>query len=167
MTMKICLARVDSRLLHGQVATAWTKSVKPNRILVVSDDVAHDALRKMLITQAAPFGVRANVITIARMIQIYQDPLFDDLKLLLLTESVEDMVRLVKGGIQLAHVGIDIGSLVFKDGMKMVADSIAVGQKQADALHYLHDQAGLKIYAQKVPADRRQNMMDLLAKSGF
>lgn len=54
MTMDILLARVDSRLLHGQVATAWAKKVKPNRILVVSDSVAEDNLRKTLITQAAP-----------------------------------------------------------------------------------------------------------------
>ena len=43
---KIVLARVDSRLLHGQVATAWTKSVNPSRIIVVSDAVAKDDLRK-------------------------------------------------------------------------------------------------------------------------
>ena len=40
------LARIDSRLLHGQVATAWTKTVKPTRIIVVSDHVAKDGLRK-------------------------------------------------------------------------------------------------------------------------
>src|SRR5699024_852717 len=33
----IGLARVDSRLLHGQVATAWSKDIKPTRIIVVSD----------------------------------------------------------------------------------------------------------------------------------
>lgn len=46
------LARIDSRLLHGQVATAWTKTVQPTRIIVVSDDVARDELRKKLIQQA-------------------------------------------------------------------------------------------------------------------
>ncbi|MEG2601591.1 MAG: mannose/fructose/sorbose PTS transporter subunit IIA, partial [Carnobacterium sp.] len=35
--LKMVLVRVDSRLLHGQVATAWTKSTQPNRIIVVSD----------------------------------------------------------------------------------------------------------------------------------
>ncbi|QZQ47931.1 PTS mannose/fructose/sorbose transporter subunit IIB [Pediococcus acidilactici] len=49
MTMEILLARVDSRLLHGQVATAWAKKVKPNRILVVSDSVAEDESVKYLV----------------------------------------------------------------------------------------------------------------------
>ncbi len=46
----MCLARIDTRLLHGQVATAWTKT-GPNRIIVVSDDVAHDDLRKSMIVR--------------------------------------------------------------------------------------------------------------------
>ena len=37
--IKFALARIDSRLLHGQVATAWTKAVQPTRIIVVSDAV--------------------------------------------------------------------------------------------------------------------------------
>ena len=48
--IKYVLARVDSRLLHGQVATAWSKTTQPTRIIVVSDGVAHDDLRKKLIT---------------------------------------------------------------------------------------------------------------------
>ena len=47
--IKFVLARIDSRLLHGQVATAWTKTTQPNRIIVVSDAVSHDDLRKKLI----------------------------------------------------------------------------------------------------------------------
>ncbi|MGV7366355.1 PTS sugar transporter subunit IIB, partial [Mycobacterium kansasii] len=38
--IKINLARIDSRLLHGQVATAWTPDSRANRIIVVSDTVS-------------------------------------------------------------------------------------------------------------------------------
>ena len=106
MTMEILLARVDSRLLHGQVATAWAKKVKPNRILVVSDSVAEDTLRKTLITQAAPPGVFVNVITVDKMIKIYHDPQFDSFKVLLLTETIQDMLKLVEGGIDISNLGV-------------------------------------------------------------
>ena len=43
--IKYVLARVDTRLLHGQVATGWTHSTHPDRIIVVSDTVCHDKLR--------------------------------------------------------------------------------------------------------------------------
>ena len=74
--IKIVLARVDSRLLHGQVATAWTKATNPNRIIVVSDAVAKDDLRKKLIEQAAPPGVKANDIPIDKMIEVTNEPTF-------------------------------------------------------------------------------------------
>ena len=60
----IQLLRVDHRLLHGQVATTWTKQSNPNRIIVVSDGVAHDELRKTMIEQAAPPGAHAYVVPI-------------------------------------------------------------------------------------------------------
>ena len=61
--MDIRLARIDDRLIHGQVATAWSKSTGVERIIVVSDMVAKDDLRKFLLKEAAPPGIHANVIT--------------------------------------------------------------------------------------------------------
>ena len=166
MTMEIRLARIDSRLLHGQVATVWTKSVSPNRILVISDEVAQDALRKILIVQAAPPGVRANVITVDKMIEIYQDPLFDGVKPLILTDTPQNMARLVAGGLDFSQTGVDIGSLAFSTGMVMVTNAIAIGQDEARALYALQA-AGLKVFAQKVPTDKQVDVMPLLAKNGF
>lgn len=44
--MEIRLARIDDRLIHGQVATVWTKETQVERIIVISDDVAKDEVRK-------------------------------------------------------------------------------------------------------------------------
>ena len=167
MTMDIRLARIDSRLLHGQVATVWTKSVTPNRILVVSDTVAKDNLRKTLITQAAPPGVKANVITLDKMIQINKDPRFDVFKAIILTETPADMLTLAEGGVDFSQVGIDVGSIAYSDGMTMLNDSIAVDNDMAAQLRKLHDDFNLDVYAQKVPADKKQDMMELLSKKGF
>jgi len=45
--MKIGLARIDDRLIHGQVATRWTKETNVTRIIVVSDEVAADTVRSL------------------------------------------------------------------------------------------------------------------------
>ena len=70
------LARVDTRLLHGQVATGWTHSTHPDRIIVVSDTVCHDKLRTNMIKQAAPSGVQVHVIPIKNMVKANNDPRF-------------------------------------------------------------------------------------------
>ncbi|KRN93331.1 PTS system mannose/fructose/N-acetylgalactosamine-transporter subunit IIB [Pediococcus stilesii] len=166
MTMEILLARVDSRLLHGQVATAWAKRVKPNRILVVSDSVADDTLRKTLITQAAPPGVLVNVITVDKMIRIYQDAQFDSFRVLLLTETLQDMLKLVEGGIDISKLGVDVGSLAYAVDMTMLTDAIAVGKDEIATIRALHDH-GLNVYAQKIPNDSRKDLIKMLDKNGL
>ena len=68
--MVIGLARIDDRLIHGQVATRWTKETNVKRIIVVSDEVAADTVRKTLLTQVAPPGVTAHVVDVAKMIRV-------------------------------------------------------------------------------------------------
>ena len=45
----IKLLRVDHRLLHGQVAFSWTSKLSADCILIASDAVMNDDLRKMSI----------------------------------------------------------------------------------------------------------------------
>ena len=44
----IVLARVDDRLIHGEVVSVWTPSLNVNRIIVVDDEVAADKFNKRL-----------------------------------------------------------------------------------------------------------------------
>ncbi|MFR1837437.1 MAG: PTS sugar transporter subunit IIB, partial [Turicibacter sanguinis] len=44
----ILLTRIDNRLIHGQVATQWSKIVGANLLLVANDEVAHDEFRQSL-----------------------------------------------------------------------------------------------------------------------
>ena len=112
--IKYVLARIDSRLLHGQVATAWTKTVKPTRIIVVSDGVAKDELRKNLIEQAAPPGVKANVVPVDKMIQVAKDPRFGNTKAMLLFETPQDALRAIEGGVDVKE--LNIGSMAHSVG---------------------------------------------------
>ncbi len=164
MSMDIRLARIDSRLLHGQVATVWTKVITPDRIIVVSDGVAADNARKTLIMQAAPAGVEASVIAVDKLQSVYQAPEFDGVKVFLLFETPRDVLRVVQSGVELKSV--NIGSLSFTDGKKMITDAIAVGGDDAQTFHQLHD-AGVELEVRKVPADHKQDLMALLEEHGF
>ncbi|MGP6139870.1 MULTISPECIES: PTS sugar transporter subunit IIB [unclassified Jeotgalibaca] len=160
----IGLARVDSRLLHGQVATAWSKDVKPTRIIVVSDEVSKDDLRKSLITQAAPPGVKANVIPIDKMIEIWKDPRFGKTRALLLFENPTDVLRVVEGGVELEEV--NIGSMAHSEGKVMINNVLSVDEKDVKSLKALSDK-GIKFDVRKVPSDQRKNMNELLKKTKF
>ena len=162
--ISVVLARVDSRLLHGQVATAWTKSTSPNRIIVVSDGVANDELRKTLITQAAPPGVKANVIPVQKLIDIWEDPRFGKTKALLLFENPQDVVRAIEGGVELPEV--NVGSMAHSEGKIMVNNVLSVNEADVRAFEALRD-AGVSFDVRKVPSDSSKNLWELLAKTNM
>lgn len=66
--MDVKLLRIDSRLLHGQVATDWAKNTAIERILVVCDQAAGDNIRKTLLMQAAPPGIKVHVLTVSKTV---------------------------------------------------------------------------------------------------
>ncbi|KGL43284.1 PTS mannose transporter subunit EIIAB [Listeria newyorkensis] len=160
--IKFVLARVDSRLLHGQVATAWTKSTNPTRIIVVSDAVAKDDLRKKLIEQAAPPGVKANVIPVDKMIEIAKDPRFGNTKALLLFENPQDVLRAVEGGVEIEQV--NVGSMAHSVGKVVVSKVLAMGQDDVEAFDKLKEK-GIKFDVRKVPNDSSANMDDIIKKA--
>ena len=45
----IVLTRIDNRLIHGQVATAWTQYSGANLLLVPNDDVSTNPTRQTLL----------------------------------------------------------------------------------------------------------------------
>ncbi len=161
MGIDIRLARIDDRLIHGQVATAWSKQTKINRILVISDEVAKDQLRKFLLSEAAPPGIKSNVITVDKMSEIYNNDLFKDQKVMLLFTNPQDVVQLVKRGIQLTSV--NIGGMSYTDGKQMITNFISVDAQDICSFKYLAEQ-NIELEIRKVPADRKVYLSELLKK---
>ena len=160
--IKYVLARIDSRLLHGQVATAWTKTTGPNRIIVVSDDVAHDDLRKSMIREAAPPGVKANVVPVDKMIQVAKDPRFGNTKALLLFETPQDALRAIKGGVDIKE--LNVGSMAHSVGKVAVSKVLSLDNADVEAFEELKE-LGVSFDVRKVPSDSKDNMEEIIKKA--
>lgn len=161
--MEYVLARIDSRLLHGQVATTWTKTTSPNRIIVVSDNVAKDEMRSTLIKEAAPAGVKAHVIPVDQMIKLAKDDKhFGGQKVMLLFETPEDAKRAVDGGVPLKE--INVGSMAHSVGKVQPNKVLAFDQKDIDTYKAM-EANGITFDVRKVPADGRENLDNIMAKA--
>ena len=160
--IKIAAVRIDTRLLHGQVATAWTKQIAPDRIIVVSDGVAHDQLRKTMIEQAAPPGVPANVVPISKMIEVSRDPRFGATKVFLLFETPQDLLKCIEGGVDIKEA--NIGSMAHSVGKVVVTDAIAMGDDDVKTIEAIKAK-GVKLEARKVPADASKDVDEMLKKA--
>ena len=160
--IKYVFARIDTRLLHGQVATGWTKAMNPNRIIVVSDNVAKDNLRKNMIAQAAPSGVKANTVPIKKMIEVAKDPRFGNTKAMLLFETPQDALAAIKGGVDIKE--LNVGSMAYSNGKVNVNQVLAMDQKDIDTFKELK-KLGVKFDVRKVPSSSPENMDSLLKKA--
>lgn len=160
--LNLQLARIDDRLIHGQVATAWTKATNVARIIVISEEVAKDPLRKFLLQEAAPPGVKANVVTVEKFVSVYQSQLFQDQKIMLLFTQPQEVVALIQQGIAIKSV--NIGGMRFQVGKKMVTNFISVDEEDVAAFRFLAEH-GVELEVRKVPNDRKIYLNELLEKS--
>lgn len=161
--MEYALARIDSRLLHGQVATSWTREANPTRIIVASDSVAEDELRTKLIKQAAPSGIKAHVIPIHQLIKIAKDDQhFGGQRALLLFENPQDVLEAVEGGVPLET--INVGSMAHSTGKVQPNRTLAFNQHDIDTFNKLFEHE-LTFDVRKVPGDSGENMRNILEKA--
>lgn len=162
-SLSYVLARIDSRLLHGQVATAWSKSTNPTRIIVVSDNVAKDNMRSTLIKEAAPSGIKAHVIPIDQMIKIAKDDKhFGGERALLLFETPQDAKRAIDGGVPIKS--LNVGSMAHSAGKAQPNKVLAFDQNDIDTYRAL-EKEGIEMDVRKVPTDSKENLDNIMAKA--
>ena len=119
--MEIAFCRIDDRLIHGQVATVWSKITGCNRIMCCNDDVAKDTLRKKLLLQVTPPGLKAYVIPVEKACEAYKNPKYAPFKTLFLFTNPGDVVRAVKGGIPFKSV--NLGGMTYKEGDTLISQA--------------------------------------------
>lgn len=154
--MNIVLARIDDRLIHGQVATVWSKDTRCERIIVCNDDVANDEIQKTLLVQVAPLGVKTSVVDVEKAIRVYKNPKYEGVRVLLLFTNPTDIVRMVEGGVDIKSV--NIGGMAFKEGKQQITSAVSVDLKDIDAFKKLHEK-GIELEMRKVASDSKVDLM--------
>lgn len=62
--MNIILARVDERLVHGQIITSWTKHLNISHIVIVDDQIANDPFMFQVLMLSAPARMQFEVFNV-------------------------------------------------------------------------------------------------------
>lgn len=145
--MKVSLLRIDDRLIHGQVATSWAKAVKCEAIFAVNDDVANDELRRELLLQIVPPGLKGYVIPVEKAIKVYHNPKYVGKNILWLVTKPADALRLLEAGVKFDK--INVGGMTYKDGNQMLSDAVTVSKADVEAFKALLDK-GIELTMQKV-----------------
>ncbi len=92
----IKLFRVDFRLLHGQIAFGWTNMVGADCILLASDALIHDEIRKSVVKLSKPVGVKLVIKNLKDSAEALNSGVTDKYKLMVIVETVKDAAYLVE-----------------------------------------------------------------------
>ncbi len=154
----IVLTRIDNRLIHGQVATAWTQYSGANLLLVANDDVAGNTTRQSLMNIAAPKGVQTRFFSIQKTIDVIFKASPKQL-IALIVETPQDVLRLVKGGVPIKK--LNVGNMHMSEGKKQITKAICVDEDDLNTFKELRN-LGVEIEIQRVPTEAIEDISKFL-----
>lgn len=155
----ILLTRVDHRLLHGQVAFAWTQDIGADCILIANNDVPNNEIRKTTIKLAKPQGVKLVIKNIEDSIAALKSGVTDKYKLFIVVESIEDAYQLAEAYPEIKQ--INLGGTKAKEGKESLSKAIYADKEEQNMLKELEDK-GVEIEIRQVPSDKKIQLKDVL-----
>lgn len=155
----IIAARIDGRLVHGQVANLWTTKLNITRIMVVDDEVATNDVEKSGLKMATPTGVKLSVLPIEKAVNNILAGKYDSQRLLIIAKSPEYFVTLMEKGVPIEE--INIGNMSQTDETRSVTRSINVTDEDVENFKTLNEK-GVHLISQMVPNDKAEDFMSLL-----
>lgn len=157
--MGIVLARIDDRLIHGQVMTSWLNYTGAGKIVVIDDATAKDSFLSMIIKTLVPANIKTEVTTLEKSVEVVA-ALPKNEKVILLSKTPEAYVNLVKNGIALEK--INIGGMGARPGRKTLYRNISASEEEMNQLKGLTD-LGLAVEIQMVAEDTAINVKKYLS----
>lgn len=157
--MIIKLARIDDRLIHGQVTTVWSKEADADRIIIVSKEVYADAVRKTLLKQAAPPGMKVNIVDVPKAAAVYANPKYKQTKVFYLFTNPAEALELIKSGVPIKT--LNIGGMQFKDGKKQITKAVSLDEDDATAFREL-DRLHITLDLRVLKTDPKTDILKLI-----
>lgn len=157
--MPIVLARIDSRLIHGQVLEAWVPHIRANCIVVVNDAAAGTSLQRMIMRAAVPSSIRLEIASLDEAAVLLSSTELTGARTLLLFADSDDALQACRLGIR--YPRLNLGNMHGAEGKCRYSCTIALDQHDIDNLREV-ETFGVTVVAQCVPADREQEWQVLV-----
>lgn len=159
--MAIIGARIDGRLIHGQVANLWTTKLGITRIMVVDNEVVNNDIEKAGLKLAVPAGVRLSVLNVEKAATNILAGKYDSQRLLIVCKRPQPFLGLVEHGVKIEE--LNVGNMSQSDETKSVTRSVNVVDDDIKTFDALKEH-GVHLIHQMVPGDTPKEFLPLLDK---
>lgn len=154
--MSISLARIDSRLLHGIVATQWTPQVSPDRVMVIDDEFADDPVKKEGMKLGKPTGVALSIISRAAAYANFSSRKYDGQKVFLLVRDPQIILGLLRQGEKISK--LTLGGTLVPEAEAIKVSKRAYVKKEEVEVYRAIAKFGTQITVQFVPNDPEEHL---------
>ena len=156
---KIGLARIDDRLIHGQVMSSWLGYVGSKEIIIVDDELYSDEFTKSIILISTSKSINVSIYDIDGGVEFLKNT--EKRNLLLLAKSPVTFYRMLQKGIEIGK--INLGGMVAAKNRTKLYKNIAISEYERQILKKIMEM-GVNIYIQIVPDEKAISMTSVLGR---
>lgn len=158
--------RVDDRLIHGQIVTAWAVTLGINEIIAIDDALAANAVMQSIMTMGVPASYNPRIVSSDEARRLLETA--TDRNRLVITRFCKNLAE-IRSQIQGCE-HLNIGNCSKQPEAKYTTRGIGVGQilsftqQDFDVIEQLSTD-GIDIMCQPLPTEKKRSWKDL--KSSF
>jgi mannose/fructose/N-acetylgalactosamine-specific phosphotransferase system component IIB len=160
--VSVVLFRVDERLIHGQVVIGWGARLRPDRIVVVDDDLALSAWEQELYAMGVPDEIEAEFVAVDQAIERLPEWQSNEERVLVLTRDIATLARTARSDL-LRGEEVNIGGIHHAPGRTRVLRYVFLSDEEREELKHLSER-GIRITARDLPGARRVDLDDLVGR---
>jgi PTS system mannose-specific IIB component len=156
--MAVLLARVDSRLVHGQVLEAWVPRLGVDTILVVDRQLPADPFQRRVIESLASPFLRVAVVSPEAAATLLAGEL-QGRRVLVLFAGIHQAVEALEAGVSFSQ--LNLGNIHPAEECRVLTASVHLTGGDEEDLCLLVSR-GILLDARAVPADRSPDVRSLI-----
>ena len=157
--MSILLARVDDRLIHGQVVVGWARALEADCLIVANDAVAADPMQRQLLPMAVPPQIKVGIYRVREAAEALAQGKYEGRRIILLFASLSDALIFTQAGMRLER--LNLGGIRQAPGRQPLRTAVALSALDVAAARTLMD-GGADLYIQMVPGEAVEPLKPLL-----
>lgn len=157
---QILLARVDDRLIHGQVMTKWSKGMNTNALFVVDNETAADPFMKdIYMMSTSNTGVTIKVLSIDEAVDYWNKDNFGKYRAILLFKTIGAVKEAIDKGLPIER--LNLGGIAKSKDSKFVIPNVAVKPEELEVLKEIESK-GVEVFFQVVPDTKAVSLKDAI-----
>ena len=140
--------RVDDRLVHGQVVTAWLKQLKAKVIIAVDNTAASNTIISKALKMATPKGVELVIVSVEEGPKVLTN--YAESDVMVITKTLVTAKAMIEANPDYQWT-VNVGNVGMAPGRKKYAQTVHLDDENYAAVTALKSMNNVEIYMQTVP----------------